>query len=232
MFRLLALVATTLAAPQYYYPGYTGYPMSIYGSPAISYNPVYGPALRSPGFYQPGVIPMQAADPRIQGDNTRAFFGAGALQEINGRFVAHPNPAPPAAATTLAAQVIVGTVQLTQNALTNVLYNNDAQYKIYVQNQGPNDLTGQNIIVALAADCLTPAVNPAAVTPTTPNRRLATLNVPAHFNGFYLSGATTGFNLDGMNGKVNIRTNTNFNRIQILNAAGTAILGCNDMDLA
>merc|ERR1711862_895414 len=164
--------------------------------------------------------------------NTRAFFGAGALQEINGNLPAHPFPAAPATAETTATQVIEGTVSLTQNALTNVLYNNDAQYKIYVRNQGPNDLTGQNVIVALGPDCLNIRAVPANPTATDPNPRVAPLNVPAHFNGFYLSGATTGLNLDGMNGKVNIRTNANFNRIQILNAAGTAILGCNDMNLA
>jgi len=231
MFRLLALVATTLAAPQYpyapafggYYPGYL---TSIYGAPpAISYNPLYAPALRSQSW---GAVPVVQA-PR-QDLDTRAFFGAGALQEINGNLAAHDAAANPVVTT--ATQVIEGTVSLTQNALTNVLYNNDAQYKIYVRTTGMTDLTGQNVIVAIGDNCLVVATNPAAPTAADPNRRVATLNVPAHFNGFYLSGATTGFNLDGMNGKVNIRTNANFNRIQILNAAGTAILGCNDMNLA
>jgi len=227
MFRLLALVATTLAAPQYY-PQYVGYSpiSSLYGYPTypVSY---YDPFATRAIYGGPGAPVVQV--PRADAmDNTRAFFGAGALQEVNGRFIARDITPPIDAANvanTSPNQVILGTVTLTQNALTNVLFNNDAQYKIYVSNQGPNDLTGQNIIVALAADCQ----NPAAATGT-PAPRVATLNVPAHFNGFYLSGATTGFNLDGTNGKTDLTAVPN--RIQILNAAGTQILGCNDMDLA
>merc|ERR1719360_387955 len=174
MFRLLALVATTLAAPQYpvgYYPSYAGYPGMVYPSYApISYNPIY-----QRNLYQPLLVPqamqtMQASP--VAQHNTRAFFGAGALQEINGRMVeqtaATTLPTLPAVASTTATQEITGTVQLTQNALTNVLYNNDAQYKIYVQ-RSVNDLTGQNIIVALGADCLTIRAVPTAPTAADPN---------------------------------------------------------------
>lgn len=126
----------------------------------ISYNPLY-----QRNLYQPVLVPQA-----MQGDNTRAFFGAGALQEVNGNFVAQTaattSPTPPAVATTTASQVIEGTLSLTQNALTNLLYNNDAQYKIYVRTTGANlDLTGQNVIVAIGDDCLV-----AAPTGQTPDR--------------------------------------------------------------
>ena len=140
--------------------------MSIYGPPAISYNPIYSPTTR---FIQPGYGPVVQADPRIQVDNTRAFFGAGALQEVNGDFEAHDATVMPAVTT--ATQEIEGTMQITQNALTNILYSNDAQYKIYVRTDGPNvDLTGQNVIVAIGDDCLNAATNPAAPTAANPNR--------------------------------------------------------------
>ena len=141
--------------------------MSIYGQPSI-YNPVYMPRQ---SFYQPGTYVPVVQDARIvQGqDNTRAFFGAGALQEVNGDFEAHDATVMPAVTT--ATQEIEGTMQITQNALTNILYSNDAQYKIYVRTDGPNvDLTGQNVIVAIGDDCLNAATNPAAPTAANPNR--------------------------------------------------------------
>merc|ERR1712122_368765 len=110
MLRLLALVATTLAAPQYpyggiYYPQYAGYPVGLYGYP--TYNPIsYNPVMRQ-GIYGPVV-----AAPMVQDPNTRALINFQNFRVINQKFVARDTAN---TATTTADQVIVGTVEVSQN---------------------------------------------------------------------------------------------------------------------
>merc|ERR1712154_494180 len=186
-----------------YYPQYAGYPVGLYGYP--TYNPIsYNPVLRQ-RIYGP---------PLVQDPNTRALINFQNFRVINQKFVAQTDAITMAGDTT-ASQVIVGTVEVSQNPLTDFLNGNDAQFKIYVQSSGTTDLTGMNVQVELAADCITAATGTAVV---------ATVNAPLQLNGFYISGRTTGFNIDGMNGM----TSLTGMRMQILDAAGTSILGCTE----
>merc|ERR1711911_142194 len=179
-----------------FYPQYAGYPMGLYGYP--TYNPV---------SYNPGYIPVVRAIPGVQDPDTRALINFQNFRVINQRFV-EQTTATTTAGTTTADQVIVGTVEVSQNPVTDFLNGNDAQFKIYVQSSGTMDLTGQNIQVGLAATCATAATGTSIV---------ATVNAPLQINGFYISGRTTGFNIDGMNGM----TSLTGMRMQILDAAGT-----------
>merc|ERR1712029_329102 len=117
-----------------------------------------------------------------------------------------------------ASQVIVGTVNVQQNLLTNFLNNNEATYKIYVQTSGDLQLAGQNIMIGLKDNCLTAAIGTEIV---------STVNVPPHINGFYVAGRTTGHNIDGMNSKTTVKGL----HVQILDAAGTKIIGCTEAAL-
>lgn len=140
------------------------------------YNPVYGTVMRQ-GLYQPAAyIPVvQTGPPTVQAvsqnQNTRSIISFQNLQQINQRFVA-ATTAQIAAGTHTAAQVIVGTVQITQNLVTDFLNGNDASYKINIQSGGPP--AGQNIILGLAADCMTPAT--AGLTPDVVSSYLYTLS--------------------------------------------------------
>merc|ERR1712045_280885 len=142
MLRLLALVATTLAAPQYLspyggylYPQYTGYPMGLYGYP--NYSPV------RMAYPTSQYIPMVQAMNQPQSPNTRQLV----------KF---------ATSTTQASLVVVGTINLSQNLVTDFLNGNEAQYKIYVQSSGTTDLTGKNIRLGLASSCTTAATDTSA----------------------------------------------------------------------
>merc|ERR1719150_3586861 len=81
-----------------------------------------------PGMY-PGMYPA-IADPRIQtaaaatNPLQRGIIGIEALQAINGMFMED--------ATTTPAQVVTGTFSFTQNFATDLLFANNAQYKIYI----------------------------------------------------------------------------------------------------
>merc|ERR1712088_931494 len=139
MLRLLALVATTLAAPQYLspyggylYPQYTGYPMGLYGYP--NYSPV------RMAYPTTQYIPMVQAMNQPQSPNTRQLVKFENFMEINGNF---------ATSTTQASLVVVRTINLSQNLVTDFLNGNEAQYKIYVQSSGTTDLTGKNIRLGL-----------------------------------------------------------------------------------
>ena len=145
--------------------------MGLYGLPM--YNPVYGygPVMRTQGLYQPATyIPVvQAASPASTGpvmdeqnQNTRSIIKFQAFQEINQRMVARDATN---TATTTATQVIVGTVQITQNPLTNLLNGNDASFKINIQSSGNPAVAGNGarVILALHSDCLT--VAPTGQTP-------------------------------------------------------------------
>ena len=149
--------------------------MGLYGLPM--YNPVYGygPVMRTQGLYQPATyIPVvQAASPASTGpvmdeqnQNTRSIIKFQAFQEINQRMVAQTaattGATPP---TTTATQEIVGTVQITQNPLTNLLNGNDAAFKINIQSSGNPAVAGNGarVILAIGDDCVT--VAPTGQTP-------------------------------------------------------------------
>merc|ERR1712242_181852 len=130
------------------------------------------------------------------------------MGEINGNF---------ATSTTQASLVVVGTINLSQNLVTDFLNGNEAQYKIYVQSSGTTDLTGKNIRLGLASTCTTAAT----ATSAAPSEIFATINAPPQLNGFYIAGRTTGYNIDGKNSKVTLKGKF----MQILDDTG-AIIGC------
>merc|ERR1712088_359592 len=186
MLRLLALVATTLAAPQYLspyggylYPQYTGYPMGLYGYP--NYSPV------RMAYPTTQYIPMVQAMNQPQSPNTLQLVKFENFMEINGNF---------ATSTTQASLVVVGTINLSQNLVTDFLNGNEAQYKIYVQSSSTTDLTGKNIRLGLASSCTTAATDTSAT---------ATAAAPSELNGFYIAGRTTGYNINGENSKVSLK---------------------------
>ena len=124
------------------------------------YGGVYNPVQRIyPAAYYPTVPVVQATAPVApQGADTRQLIKFQNFQEINANFVEQTDATTMAATpTTTASQVIVGTVNIQQNLVTDFLNGNEAQYKINVRTTGTLDLTGQNIMVGIASDCITPA---------------------------------------------------------------------------
>merc|ERR1711902_187608 len=129
----------------------------------MGYGGVYNPIQRIyPAAYYPTVPVVQATGPVTpQGADTRQLIKFQNFQEINANFVEQTDdttsPTDGSAATTTASQVIVGTVNIQQNLVTDFLNGNEAQYKINVRTTGTLDLTGQNIRVGIASDCINPA---------------------------------------------------------------------------
>merc|ERR1712156_928947 len=179
--------------------------MGLYGYPTqVTYNPMQR--------IYPGGYPLVQAAP-VSGamdPNTRQLVKFENFMEINQKFVASD--------TAGSAQVIVGTINVQQNLVTNFLNDNEATYKIYVQSSGDLQLAGQNIMIGLKNDCTTMA---------TCTEIVSTVNVPPHINGFYVAGRTTGYNIDGMNSKTTLKGLN----VQILNAAGDMIIGCTEAPL-
>ena len=133
--------------------------MGLYGYPTV--QATYNPMQR---IYPGGYYPLVQAAP-VSGTvdpSTRQLIKFQNFQEINANFVeqtaATTGATPP---TTTANQVIVGTVNVQQNLVTDFLNGNEAQYKINVRTTGTLDLTGKNIMIGLAADCITPATGAA-----------------------------------------------------------------------
>merc|ERR1740123_2861168 len=123
----------------------------VYGGlPQYAYNPVQR-------IYPGAYYPLAQTQVVPQSPDTRQLVKFENFMEINSKFVmqtaATTGATPP---TTTADQVIVGTVNVQQNLLTDFLNGNEAQYKIYVQTSEGLDLTGKNIMLGLAADCITP----------------------------------------------------------------------------
>merc|ERR1711941_241015 len=141
-------------------------------------------------------IPMVQAMNQPQSPNTRQLVKFENFMEINGKF---------ATSTTQASLVVVGTINLSQNLVTDFLNANEAQYKIYVQSSGTTDLTDTSATATAAA----------------PSEIFATINAPPQLNGFYIAGRTTGYNINGMNSKVSLKGKF----MQILDDTG-AIIGC------
>merc|ERR1719195_2292410 len=159
--------------------------MGLYGYP--KYSPV------RMAYPTTQYIPMVQAMNQPQSPNTRQLVKFKNIREINGKF---------ATSTTQASLVVVGTINLSQNLVTDFLNGNEAQYKIYVQSSGTTDLTGKNIRLGLASSCTTAATDTSATaTATAPSEIFATINAPPQLNGFYIAGRTTGYNIDGKNSK-------------------------------
>merc|ERR1711878_247392 len=103
---------------------------------------------------------------------------------------------------------------LQQNGILDVFSGSEAKFSMYIMSS--NDLTGKNIKVNLGtgASCL------AASTGTLVE--LAMVNAPPSINGFYISGTTKGYNIDGMNSKTALMGSTNW---LVLTESGT-VIGC------
>merc|ERR1712183_634172 len=99
--------------------------------------------------------------------------------------------------TTTPARTISGTINIQQNGLLDVVTGNDAKFTLYIQSTV--DLNGKELKV-----------------------QLATGTAPPSINGFYITGTTTGHNIDGMNSKMALRSATNW---LVLTESGT-VIGC------
>jgi len=208
MLVFLSLLSAAMAAPQLY-PYYGNYGM--YGYPGYGYPMVQSPVVNYPAGYHPlATYPNQ----RIITNGypmagTRNLIKFGNFLELNGEFEQVAT-----ATTTAPVTTVKGTFNIQQNGILDIFSSNDAKFSMYVMSS--TDLTGKNIKVNLGtgASCL------AASTGTLVE--LAMVNAPPSINGFYISGATTGYNIDGMNSKTALMSATNW---LVLTESGT-VIGC------
>merc|ERR1712113_243984 len=165
----------------YGYPGY-GYPMVQ--SPVVNYPAAYHPLATYPNqrIITNG-YPMAAP---VAG--TRNLIKFGNFLELNGVFEQVAT-----ATTTVPMTVVKGNFNIQQNGILDVFSGSEAKFSMYIMSS--NDLTGKNIKVNLGtgASCLAASQGTLV--------ELAMVNAPPSINGFYISGATKGYNIDGMNSK-------------------------------
>jgi len=212
MLVFLSLLSAAMAAPQLY-PYYGNYGM--YGYPGYGYPMVQSPVVNYPAGYHPlatypnqriitNGYPMAAP---VAG--TRNLIKFGNFLELNGVFEQVAT-----ATTTVPMTVVKGNFNIQQNGILDIFSSNDAKFSMYVMSS--TDLTGKNIKVNLAtgADCV--AAIAAGLT------ELTMVNAPPSINGFYISGTTPGYNLDGMNSKTSLMGATKW---LVLTESGTTI-GC------
>lgn len=197
MLFFLALFSSALAAPQYL--PYTGYyhPYSAY--------PSY-PA------YQPASLMYYPSHQRVATNNvlTKSLINFGNFLQINGEFLADT--------TTTPVRTISGTLNIQQNGLLDVVTGQDAKFSLYIQSTV--DLNGKELKVQLGTgtDCTVAA----AATGTDAPVDLATATAPPSINGFYITGVTTGYNIDGMNSKTTLSGATKW----LMIADTTGVIGC------
>jgi len=203
--ELLSLISAAMAAPQLY-PYYGTYGM--YGYPGYGYPMVQSPLAHYPAGYPLTGYPSQRIAPYpVAG--TRNLVKFGNFLELNGVFEQVAT-----ATTTVPMTIVKGNFNIQQNGILDIFSSNDAKFSMYVMSS--TDLTGKNIKVNLAtgADCV--AAITAGLT------ELAMVNAPPSINGFYISGTTPGYNLDGMNSKTALMGATKW---LVLTESGTTI-GC------
>merc|ERR1712241_96735 len=207
MLVFLSLLSAAMAAPQMY-PYYGTYGM--YGYPGYGYPMVHSPLVNYPASYYPAqrlvTYPVAGGSPMA---GTRNLIKFGNFLELNGVFEQV------ATATTAAPVTTVkGNFNIQQNGILDVFSGSEAKFSMYIMSS--NDLTGKNIKVNLGtgASCL------AASTGTLVE--LAMVNAPPSINGFYISGTTKGYNIDGMNSKTALMGSTNW---LVLTESGT-VIGC------
>jgi len=220
MLVFLSLLSAAMAAPQVYNPYYGSYGM--YGTPNYGYPMIQSgfrvaPAVANPGVisYYPAAYPISYPGmwSRLQAQTgtaaTRDLISIGNFLEINGLFEQVAT-----ATTTAPVTTVKGNFNIQQNGILDFLSSNEAKFSMYVMSS--TDLTGKNIKVNLAtgADCV--AAIAAGLT------ELAMVNAPPSINGFYISGTTPGYNIDGMNSKTALMGATNW---LVLTESGTTI-GC------
>jgi len=203
MLFFLTLFSSALAAPQYLPYPYAGY------------NPgYYHPYAAYPAYqYQPASLLYYPTQQRVGSNDvlTKSLIKFGNFLEINGEFLADT--------TTTPARTITGTIQILQNGLLDVVTGQDAKFTLYIQST--TDLNGKELKVQLGtgADCTTAA----AATGTDAPVDLATATAPPiTINGFYITGTTTGYNIDGMNSKTTLKGATKW----LMIADTTGVIGC------
>merc|ERR1712157_448873 len=193
MLVFLSLISAAMAAPQLY-PYYGTYGM--YGYPGYGYPMVHSPMANYPTVGSPMA-------------GTRNLIKFGNFLELNGLFEQVAT-----ATTTAPVTTVKGNFNIQQNGILDVFSGSEAKFSMYIMSS--NDLTGKNIKVNLGtgASCL------AASTGTLVE--LAMVNAPPSINGFYISGTTKGYNIDGMNSKTALMGSTNW---LVLTESGT-VIGC------
>merc|ERR1712157_656508 len=171
MLVFLSLISAAMAAPQLY-PYYGTYGM--YGYPGYGYPMVHSPMANYPTVGSPMA-------------GTRNLIKFGNFLELNGLFEQVAT-----ATTTAPVTTVKGNFNIQQNGILDVFSGSEAKFSMYIMSS--NDLTGKNIKVNLGtgASCL--AASTGALV------ELAMVNAPPSINGFYISGTTKGYNIDGMNG--------------------------------
>jgi len=203
MLVFLSLLSAAMAAPQLYpyYGTYGMYGYPGYGYPMVQSYPAYHPLATYPNqrIITNG-YPMAG---------TRNLIKFGNFLELNGEFEQVAT-----ATTTVPMTVVKGTFNIQQNGILDIFSSNDAKFSMYVMSS--TDLTGKNIKIHLAtgADC----VAAIAAGPT----ELTMVNAPPSINGFYISGTTPGYNLDGSNSKTTLM---GADKWLVLTESGTTI-GC------
>merc|ERR1712241_838506 len=207
MLVFLSLLSAAMAAPQMY-PYYGTYGM--YGYPGYGYPMVHSPLVNYPASYYPAqrlmTYPVASGSPMA---GTRNLIKFGTFPELNGVFEQVAT-----ATTTAPVTTVKGNFNIQQNGILDVFSGSEAKFSMYIMSS--NDLTGKNIKVNLGtgASCL------AASTGTLVE--LAMVNAPPSINGFYISGTTKGYNIDGMNSKTALMGSTNW---LVLTESGT-VIGC------
>jgi len=211
MLVFLSLLSAAMAAPQLYpyYGSYGSYGM--YGAyPGYGYPMIQSPVVNYPAAYPLASYPHQRiATAGYPMADTRNLIKLGNFLELNGLFEQVAT-----ATTTAPVTTVKGNFNIQQNGILDVFSGNEAKFTMYIMSS--TDLTGKNIKVNLGtgASCL------AASTGTLVE--LAMVNAPPSLNGFYISGATTGYNIDGMHSKTALMSATNW---IVLTESGT-VIGC------
>merc|ERR1711953_290164 len=183
----------------------SAYPGSVY--PGSAY-PIYGPGRVLPAYY-PQVVGQQVVGSPATRTGVVKF---GNFLEINGVFEQVAT-----ATTTVPMTIVKGNFNIQQNGILDLFSGNEAKITAYVMSS--TDLAGKNVKlhIGTGADCV------AAFASTVPAPvEVAMVNAPPSINGFYINGRTTGYNIDGMNGKTSLM---GANKWLIITESGT-LIGC------
>merc|ERR1712241_1521085 len=182
-------------------------PHCRHGSPGYGYPMVHT-------GYPVAAYPAQRLAPTYPVAATRNLVKFGNFLEINGMFEQVAT-----ATATVPMTTVKGNFNIQQNGILDFLNGNEAKLHMYIMSS--NDLTGKNVKawIGTGADC----VAALAAGPT----EVLSVNAPPSINGFYITGKTTGFNIDGMNGKMSLM---GADKWLLLTESGT-LIGCSMMAL-
>merc|ERR1711992_182371 len=206
MLVFLSLLTAVMAAPQVY-PYYGNYGM-YHGYPGYGYPMVHT-------GYPVAAYPAQRLAPTYPVAATRNLVKFGNFLEINRMFEQVAT-----ATATVPMTTVKGNFNIQQNGILDFLSGNEAKLSMYIMSS--NDLTGKNVKawIGTGSDC----VAALAAGPT----EILSVNAPPSINGFYINGATTGFNIDGMNGKMSLK---GADKWLLLTESGANLIGCSMMAL-